>query len=795
MMILLARTILPLLFLSCLQSNAQDFTGALQSYAQKNIREKIYVHFDRDNYVAGETVWFKAYLYRNGTPSLLSSNFYVRMTNEQGKIIDAKKYPVEGASVKGDIGLPDSLPQGSYTLTAYTAVTLNCDEDFIYRKKIFVHNPVSKPAVHAPTPALFLQFFPESGNLIDGVTTVVAFKALDQSGKPANVSGTIKSNDGFSVPFQTFHEGVGKVSFRPAAGKTYTATVNGSPATYSLPTVEKAGINLHVQDEKGGKAFTLTRRQTDKNNFQNVFLVAQINNQVVYERDIDFEDYPSIKGHLLTSELPSGILHFTVFNKGGAPLVERLAFVDNKQYLANANVVSVKQSLQKREENIFEITTIDDIQKSLSVSVTDGNSGHFFNRESILSAFLLTGDLKGYIHNPAWYFLNQNDTTRIALDNLLLTHGWSRFNWKKVLTGEVAPQQAFDDIHLLKISGTVKDARGKEVKGGKLNLYIESKDSTTQTYDITVTQNGHFLLDSLLFYGPTRIFYNYFDDKDQQPAILHTDSVKDLLHTPLQDKMVSIAFTHLPATEVARRYEFTKEGEEKVKELESITLQAKATNKKPVEQVNEKFSSGAFRAMGKINIDNMNQPTPNKSINVVDFSLNQIRQLLIEGGQIVNIKNMSLGTGQKWPVAIFLDETPADISALRGFRMDEIALIKFYEPGFVGAGTSGPGGALAIYTKKSRPDDVRPAKMNSITHNGFSITKEFYQPDYSIPAAKNISTDYRSTLYWNPNVYMDSENKKIKVRFFNNDYSKKLRLVVEGFAADGKLIHIEKMIE
>lgn len=783
-----------LLLIFYAQTKAQDFTGALQSYAQKNGQEKVYLHFDKGIYVAGETVWFKAYLYSNGTPSLLSSNFYIRLTDEKGTIIDAKKYPVEGASVKGSIDLADSLPQGGYTLTAYTAVTLNGDEEFIYRKNFFVLHPMLKQAAPNIVPALSLKFFPESGNLIDGVTTVVAFKAVDGAGQPVNVSGVIQSNDGFTVPFQTFHDGIGKVSFRPVAGKTYTATVAGSRAVFPLPAVEKAGVSLHVQDEKGGKAFTLTRSQTDKTIFQNVFLVAQINNQVVYERDIDFEDYPSIKGHLLTTELPSGILHFTVFNKGGAPLVERLAFVDNKQYRAKADLISVKQGLQKREENSFEITTADGIQKSLSVSVTDANAIRSFNQESILSAFLLTGDLKGIIHNPAWYFKNQNDTTRIALDNLLLTHGWSRFNWRKVLAGE-ASAKPFTDVHLLKISGTVKDTRGKEVKGGKLNIYVEEKDSTTRSYNIAIAQNGRFLLDSLLFYGPTRIFYNYFDDKDQRPAALSVDSLKDLANVLLPNKPVPVLFTPLSPTELARRYEFTKAGEERVQQLESVTLQAKAVSKRPIELVNEKFTSGAFRSMGSANFDNMNQPTPNKSLNVIDFALNQVRQLLIEGGQVVNMRNMSLGSGSKWPVALFLDETPADISALRGFRMDEIALVKFYEPGFVGAGTAGPGGALAIYTKKSRPDDIKPSKMDHITYNGFSVTKEFYQPDYAAAATKTNVTDNRSTLYWNPNIYMDSENKTIKLRFFNNDYSKKLRLVVEGFAADGKLVYIEKIIE
>ena len=53
----------------------------------------------------------------------------------------------------------------------------------------------------------------------------------------------------------------------------------------------------------------------------------------------------------------------------------------------------------------------------------------------------------------------------------------------------------------------------------------------------------------------------------------------------------------------------------------------------------------------------------------------------------------------------------------------------------------------------------------------------------------------RTTLYWNPNVIVDKENRKIKFKFNNNDISKKLLLTIEGFTQEGKLTHIETVIE
>ena len=179
----------------------------------------------------------------------------------------------------------------------------------------------------------------------------------------------------------------------------------------------------------------MSRSENGKNQYDQLFILAEMNDQVVYETDIAFENYPSVIGHLITDSLPSGILHFTVFNKEGAPLAERLTFVDNGEYRSNAKVSVRKEGLAKREENNLEISFPDSIQKSCSIAVTDYSGQNFSDEENIISRLLLTADLKGYVYNPAWYFENETDSSRLALDNLMLTHGWSRYNWTPLLSG------------------------------------------------------------------------------------------------------------------------------------------------------------------------------------------------------------------------------------------------------------------------------------------------------------------------------------------------------------------------
>ncbi|MFZ1259100.1 MAG: hypothetical protein WAQ93_01415, partial [Chitinophagaceae bacterium] len=245
--------------------------------------------------------------------------------------------------------------------------------------------------------------------------------------------------------------------------------------------------------------------------------------------------------------------------------------------------------------------------------------------------------------------------------------------------------------------------------------------------------------------------------------------------------------------EINTRYGYVKSRLDEVKELEQVTVHA-VSNKKPIDIVNEKYTTGVFRSPGKVNLDNINQPANDKSLNAVDYIKNRIQQIEIQGGNIVNRKNMSLISGQKWAVGVFIDEAPATVLELRLLRADELALVKFYEAGFVGVGSNFPGGALAVYTKDRSNEDVKPDKLSFVEYNGYSISKQFYAPDYNNADQKHPVSDSRTTLYWNPDIYTDGETTSMKLNFFNNDFSKKFKIVIEGFDATGKLIHLEKVV-
>ena len=78
---------------------------------------------------------------------------------------------------------------------------------------------------------------------------------------------------------------------------------------------------------------------------------------------------------------------------------------------------------------------------------------------------------------------------------------------------------------------------------------------------------------------------------------------------------------------------------------------------------------------------------------------------------------------------------------------------------------------------------------------GYSPVKEFYSPDYATASALNDLPDLRTTLYWSPYILLDKTKKRVKIMFYNNDITKRFRVVLEGINSNDKFARVEKVIE
>ena len=231
--------------------------------------------------------------------------------------------------------------------------------------------------------------------------------------------------------------------------------------------------------------------------------------------------------------------------------------------------------------------------------------------------------------------------------------------------------------------------------------------------------------------------------------------------------------------------------------LENVTVRS-ARKKTPIELLDEKYATGVFSTEARKIFDLVNNDDWKNYNNVFDY----LRAHGYSPGTRTPFNSSSSGN---FPTAIYVDDYlvsgnatnrdfVSDDDVLETIPMSRIAMIKVYSS-FIGAEGNSPGGAIAIFTKKGEDSwNSIETKPSNVIYNGYSLTKEFYVPDYSVRREKK-NMDNRITLDWRPDILVNYVNPKIPVSFYNNDRTKKFHVVVEGMTVEGKMIMIDQVIE
>jgi len=116
-------------------------------------REEIYIHSDRDVYIAGENMFFNIYLTdrQSSSPSLNSRIAYFELLNAENRPVVQKRILLNNGSGPGQITIPDSLSSGTYTVRAYTNWMKNFLPENCFMKDIQIYNAMSNKAFRGKT--------------------------------------------------------------------------------------------------------------------------------------------------------------------------------------------------------------------------------------------------------------------------------------------------------------------------------------------------------------------------------------------------------------------------------------------------------------------------------------------------------------------------------------------------------------------------------------------------------------------------------------------------------------------
>lgn len=804
-----------LVFLGCMiicinRLTAQKLDSMMELYSQHFQQEKIHIQFDKSIYSIGETIWFKAYLMTGDELSEYSKNFYVDWFDSKGMLLSHTATPIVESSARGQFVVPEKYTGKLVHVKAYTSWMLNFDSSFLYNKDLLIDQPQAANAKNtSEKPIATIQFFPEGGDLVGGVTQRVAFLATNQYAIPVKVSGCVKNSRSELIDsFSTDHDGMGSFSLVVDAKEKYTIDCTdeyGISHTTRLPVTRPSAATLQVNSVKGKISFAINRSADAADNFKILNVIAHMNQREIYKSHSDFSSKTTGFGEISTSDLPTGILQITLFDANWIPVAERVVFVNNNHYSFEPTIKIIEKGLDERALNKIDVVVEDSVLSNMSISVTDGG---LFNDGSntIISQMLLAGDIKGFIYNPFYYFSSDADSVRQHLDLVMLTHGWRRFDWSQIINNKIPDITFVKETDYLQVKGTVTGiSKSKLGKGNQfINLVLEAKDSSRQLLHLPLSASGTFVQKGAAFYDTIKIYYQFNGDKTL--ADRAEVSFQNGL-TPSPSKLFSRVATSPLLWDQAnrdslvseRRNFFNSENLRLRSSIKSLPEVIVTTRKKSAKDVlDQKYTNGFFAGGDAIQFDIDNDPFAAHSPDVITYVLSQVA-----GIQTVRDSEKNRDRGEPrlyWRggiTALFLDEIPIRTDELRRIPMTQVAYVKVVRPPFLGpAGRGddeGAGGAILVYTRKGGEVKNTSQGGNFKILQGYTKYKEFYSPDYKEPQLDQL--DLRTTLYWNPFILTDKTNHVYHIEFYNNDVSKKLRIILEGVNSDGKLARIEKVLK
>ncbi|MBB2146575.1 TonB-dependent receptor plug domain-containing protein [Pedobacter sp. LMG 31464] len=644
--------------------------------------------------------------------------------------------------------------------------------------------------------AVDVQFFPEGGNLIAGLPCKIAIKAINTNGLGENVNGVIIDNDGTEISsFETVYLGMGTLSLTPNEGKTYSAKIkfaNGTEKTINLPKVEPSGYALAVNNTDTSKMAIKIMMSPNLLNQGDLNLIAQHNGTIFFATKVSTAKQiatvvvPKIN-------FPSGIVQITLFSPNNTPVSERVAFANNAADKIDIDLQNLKSSYGKKSNMDLTLVASNNskiTQGSFSVAVTNSSVviPDIENESNILTSLLLTSDLTGYIEKPNHYFSNNDLKTHIELDNLLLTQGWRKIDWKAINNPSIQTP-TYPAEKSMKISGLVTTNNKKPVANGKITLLSTTKGMVMA--NTTSDENGHFSFDGVSFGDSIKFVLQGSTkegkkdvrivlDKFQQQSIGANTNNGDI-----ETNVNTSILKYLTESDNYFEEQYKKGFLNRTNQLKTVNIVQKVT-KEDKASPNSSNLNGRGRANYVVTEEDLKNT----------LSLAQYFQGRVPGVAVSTEEDtrgqpiLTKGRFEAAPImAVSLDGIVLRDFSLDNIEVSEVESIEVITDVALSViyGVDGYNGILIITTKRGKGkkmSEISAPGITIFTPKGYDIVRQFYSPKYDVK--QDDKPDFRPTVYWNPHVVSDATGKAT-LNYYNTDQTGTYRIVIEGIDADGNL--------
>jgi hypothetical protein len=847
--------------------------------------ENVYVETDRPDYLAGDTIWFSAFVLDNlhMDSTLLSNILYVDLINADNKLEKHIKLFISNGRTNGDLALKKDMKNGIYRLRAYTQYMRNFQSEYLFEKDITIHqsdidnlivvNPVINKSIEGDSVELHiqtilpeeykaqekqlevfvrlndtlsvkkifnfnkdlngsmgffvpsslscsladikltlsdkavisaqrlslqlksgvnLQFFPESGKMVDGIETVIAWKAADNKGNPTEFNADIiDGNQNKLIHINGDKSGVGKFGFTPQFNHTYKAllTLSGNKYIFNLPVIEPKGYVLNFDTDSSDILI-----KNNQNNFKSRHYLLVSVRGVVYASVETKLDTKTQQVHLPLEKYPKGIVQITLFDSLFRPLAERLVFNNRPDKKMLIHVETDKKDYRQREKVNLTINVTDaagnPVVSSLSMAVVDASkSDSIINSANIESYLYLTSELKGRLD---YKLLNLADTTssgRRNIDLVMMTQGWRNFLWNSIRYTKT-----------LKILYPIEKAFYVEGAVYNYNKRSSGSDYRLDYFDLKTGFNGavkikedsRFRIEIPFFFDSHVLF---IQNRNKRERVAKFGFILDTVPVPA----ISYRNNELPYVPYKAGYQESLN--KKFAEIESeIDTNIKYIN---LPEVTIKAKSRPWYSTPDKTIDlDKKDPTGKKYYSLFQMIYEEFGEKAFtatgfnaHGNTYIPILvvNGNPMTDEYCPPCYDADHYAWAAS----IPINEISNVKFYEAGSkLSQWLTPPPPPLPLspkemfsplnhmdalpvvsFTTYSNSYRGNPRGAIVFPFQGIYRAREFYQPDYEND--NNKMPDNRTAIYWNPEVKTDSTGKA-NVSFYNSDLKGEALIRISG---------------
>ena len=455
-------------FLACptmAQNTTDSLTRSLMQHAitvrdfgRTIPQEKVYLHFDNTSYYQGDKIWFQSYVVSADQNRLsnLSKTLYVELLNPEGIIIDKRSLRIEKGRCSGNFEL-NQIPfhSGFYEIRAYTKYMTNFGEgtifsrifpvfdlpqtegDYSERRMMRMQNinvkSQNRRNMVFRNEKLNLKFFPEGGNLVAGLSSRIAFEATSAYGTPIEIEGQIVNKQGEAITnFKVEHEGRGVFEHKPQDGDKAVVEYNGQKHTFPLPKPLDKGFVMSVDNISSVDSLRITVSKNPQTPAMPLGATIMSGGKLYNYAIINCEGEAASSLSVAKKKIPAGVAQVTLSDAAGNIVADRLIFIPNTKK-ANITTEISNRELKPHDEIKLKFGVSNNfgqpVKTTMSVAVRDGEEC-ILSENNIMTDLLLMSEIKGYVHNPNYYFEADDESHRKALDQLLMVQGWRRYNWK-----------------------------------------------------------------------------------------------------------------------------------------------------------------------------------------------------------------------------------------------------------------------------------------------------------------------------------------------------------------------------